>query len=177
MKILQTLLACLIFLIGQAALSYAVDVKGKVIPLPADEGIHWGRSVDVSGTTLITGYGSNLGNNDGVYIMERKGEAWEVLNHFPSSNQGQIDFFGHVVALEGNLAVIGAPEQGSPLLIGAFGPLGEDPGKVYIYRRGGEGDFALMSAFKADDLQNGDRFGHSVDISGTTLIVGTPFHN
>ena len=32
MKILQTILACLILLIGQGALSYAVDPKGEVIP-------------------------------------------------------------------------------------------------------------------------------------------------
>ena len=41
MKILQTFLACLIFLIAQVALSYAVDIKGEVIPLPGDEGIHY----------------------------------------------------------------------------------------------------------------------------------------
>jgi hypothetical protein len=34
-----------------------------------------------------------------------------------------------------------------------------------------------MSAFKANDLRNGDRFGFSVDINGTTLIVSAPFHN
>ena len=62
MKILQTFLACLIFLIAQVALSYAVDIKGEVIPVPVDQGIHWGRSVDISGTTLIAGYGSKFGN-------------------------------------------------------------------------------------------------------------------
>lgn len=41
MKIFQTFLTCLIFLIGLATLSYAVDLKGEVIPLPADEGIHY----------------------------------------------------------------------------------------------------------------------------------------
>ena len=57
MKILQTLLACFILLIGQVALIYAVDLKGEVIPSPADadEGSYWGHSVDISGTTLIVG--------------------------------------------------------------------------------------------------------------------------
>ena len=36
MKILQTFLTCLILLIGQVALSYAVDLKGEVIFGPAD---------------------------------------------------------------------------------------------------------------------------------------------
>ena len=172
MKILQILLACLIFLIGQVALRAVDDVKGEVIPLPADEGSDWGRSVDINGTTLIAGYRSKLGDNDGVYIMERKGKGWKVLSHLSSPNRGQADLFGHAVALEGNLAVIGAPEQG-----GKPGFLGDGLGKVYVYRRGGAGNFTLMKALKADNIQNSGWFGFSVDISGTTLIVGTPLHN
>ena len=177
MKILQTCLVYIILLIGQVALSYAVDVKGDVIPVPAEEIINWGRSVDISGTTFIAGYTRNFGNNDGVYIMERKGEAWEVLNHFPSPNQGQMDWFGHAVALEENLAVIGAHEAGGKEFFVERGLWGNGPGKVYVYRRRNEGDFIMMRALKADDLQNGNRFGYSVDISGTTLIVSAPFHD
>ena len=151
MKTLQIFLACFILLIGQVVVSDAVDIKGEIIPLPGDEGSHWGHSVDISGTTLIAGYVSNLGNrtsnHDGVYIMEQKREGWEILNHFPSPNQGEIDFFGHAVTLEENLAVIGAPEQGSPPLIGALAPLGDGAGKVYVYQRGGEGNFSLMEVF------------------------------
>ena len=178
MNTLRTFLVSLIFLIGLVVLSHAVEPKGEVIPLPGDEGIHWGYSVDISGTTLIAGYGSKLGNNDnGVYIMERKGEEWEVLNHFPLPNLGQIDWFGHAVALNGNLAVIGAYEQGGNELIVERGLLANGPGKVYVYRRRNEGDFVLMRALKADDIQDHDRFGFSVDISGTTLIAGAPFHD
>ena len=180
MKILQTFLTCLTFLIGQVALSYAADPKGEVIPVPVNEGIHWGGSVDINGTTLIAGYGSkfgNFGNDDGVYILEQKGEEWEVLNHFPSPNQGRINYFGLAVALEENLAVIGAPEQGGNLLKGGLGLEGEGPGKVYVYRRGSGGNFALMDAFRANDAQNLDRFGFAVDISGTTLVVSAPLHD
>ena len=179
MKGLQILFTCFAFLIGQIALSDADDVKGEVIPSPADadEGSHWGHSVDISGTTLIAGYTWNADNKNGVYIMERKREEWEVLNHFPSPHPDQIDYFGHAVALDGNLAVIGAYEQGGNELIAERGLWHNGPGKVYIYRRGGAGDFALMKALKPDDIQNLDRFGFSVDISGNTFIAGAPFHN
>ena len=179
MKILQIFLACLIFLIGQVVLSYAVDLKGEVIPSPADadEGSYWGHSVDISGTTLIAGSGLNLDNKSNVYIMERRGGAWEVLNHFPSPNPDHMDFFGHAVALEGNFAAIGAYEAGGKEFLVERGLLVNGPGKVYVYHRRNEGGFALMRALKAADLQNGDRFGHSVDINGTTLIVSAPFHN
>ena len=179
MKILQTSLACLIFLIGQIALSYAVDPKGEVIPSPADadEGSFWGNSVDISGTTLIAGSGVNLDNNSNVYIMEQRGEAWEALNHFPAPNQGQMDFFGHAVALEENFAAIGAPAAGGKEFFVERGLLVNGPGKIYVYRRRNEGDFVLMKALKADDIQDRDRFGYSVDISGTTLIASAPFHD
>ena len=110
MEILQIFLACCVLLIVQGALSYAVDLKGEVIPLPGDEGSHWGHSVDISGTTLIAGSGLNLDNKNEVYIMEQRGEAWEVLNHFPSPHPGHMDFFGYAVALEENFAAIGAYE-------------------------------------------------------------------
>ena len=179
MKILQTFLACLMFLIGQVILSYAVDVKGEIIPSPADadEGSYWGHSVDISGTTLIAGSGLNLDNKSNVYIMERRGGAWEVLNHFPSPNPDHMDFFGHVVALEGNFAAIGAYEAGGKEFLVERGLLVNGPGKVYVYHRRNEGGFALMRALKPDDIQNLDRFGYSVDISGTTLIASAPFHN
>ena len=73
--------------------------------------------------------------------------------------------------------MIGAPEQGGNLLKGGLGLEGEGPGRVYVYRRGSGGNFALMQTFTANDAQNLDRFGYSVDISGTTLIVGVPLHD
>ena len=179
MKFLPILFTCLAFLIGQVALSYADDVKGEVIPSPADagEGSYWGLSVDISETTLIVGSGVNLDNKSNVYIMERKGEAWEVLNHFPAPNPRHMDFFGHAVALEENFAAISAPAAGGKEFLVERGLLINGPGKVYVYRRRNEGNFVLMRALKADDVQDHDRFGYSVDISGTTLIVGAPFHN
>ena len=177
MKILQTFLACLIFLIGQVALSDAADLKAEVIPLPGDEGSYWGRSVDISGTTLIAGYTVDFGAKSGVYIVEQEGEEWEILNHFPSPNPGQMDFFGHAVALDGNLAVISAHAAGGKELFPERGLLINGPGKVYVYRRKNEGSFVLMRALKEDNGQDFDRFGYSVDISGTTLIASAPFHN
>ena len=177
MKILQTFLACLIFFIGQVTLSHAADLKGKVIPLPGDEGSYWGHSVDISETTLIAGSGLDLDNKSNVYIMEQRGEAWEVLNRFSSPNPGHMDFFGHAVALEGNFAAISAPAAGGKEFFVERGLLVNGPGKLYIYRRRNVGDFVLMIALKPDDLQDHDRFGYSVDISGTTLIASAPFHD
>ena len=82
--------------------------------------------------------------------------------------------FGHAVALEGDYAVVSAYEDGGKKPV-AGGPLGEGPGLVYVYER--VKGWTQMATFKPADIQNNDRFGYSVDISGTTLVAGTPFHD
>ena len=52
--------------------------------------------------------------------------------------QSRSDLLRSCRCSEENLAVIGAPEQGG-MLNGGLGLLGEGPGKVYVYRRGGGG--------------------------------------
>ena len=177
MKSLQIIFVCLVLLVGQVALSYAAapDVEGEVVPRPAGGDTNWGHSVDVSGTTLIAGYTSYVGNNGGVFILEYNGKEWELLQQFQTPDPPQRDQYGHAVAIEGDIAVVSAYEQGGKKPV-AGGPLGEGPGKVYVYQR--EGDkFAEMANFKGEGIQNNDRFGYSVDISGNILIAGTPFHD
>ena len=176
MRTLQISVACLILLVGQVALSYAApDVEGEVVPRPEGGSTNWGHSVDISGTTLIAGYTSYVGNSGGVFIMDYDGKKWELLQQMKTPDGNTRDWYGHAVALEGDIAVVSAYEHGGKKPV-AGGPLGEGPGLVYVYQRGGK-EFAEMAQLKGDGIQNNDRFGFSVDISGNTLIAGTPFHD
>ena len=114
MKVLQLSFTCLILLVGQVALSYAVpDVEGEVIPRPEGGNTNWGHSVDVSGTVFIAGYTSYVGDHGGVFIMEQKGKRWEILEHFKTRRwRNMRDQYGHAVALEGDIAVVSAYEHG-----------------------------------------------------------------
>ena len=177
MKTLQITFTCLILLVGQAALSYAAvpDVEGDIVPRPAGGNTNWGHSVDISETTLIAGYTSYVGNAGGVFIMEYTGKEWELLQHFKTPDNGTRDQYGHAVAIEGDIAVVSAYEDGGKKPV-AGGPLGEGPGRVYIYERGGK-EFAESAQLKGDGIKNNDRFGYAVDISGNTLIASAPFHD
>ena len=128
MKTLQITLACLILLVGQVALSYAKDVEGQVVPAPDGGNTNWGHSVDISGTTLIAGYTSYVGNDGGVFILEQKGKKWELLDHFKTPDGGTRDWYGHAVAIEGDYAVVSAYEDGGKKPV-AGGPLGRGPGE------------------------------------------------
>ena len=178
MKSLQIIFACLILVVGQGALSYAAvpDVEGEVVPRPEGGNTNWGHSVDISGTVFIAGYTSYVGNAGGVFIMEQKGKRWEILEHFKTPDPPQRDQYGHAVAIEGDIAVVSAYEQGGKKPV-AGGPLGEGPGKVYVYKREGGKGFGEIAKLKGEGIQNNDRFGYSVDLSGKTLIAGTPFHD
>ena len=175
MKVLQISFACLVLLVGQVVLSYAApDAEGDVVPRPAGGDTNWGHSVDVDGTTLIAGYTSYVGNNGGVFILEQKGKKWDLVVQFTTPGNNTRDQYGHAVALDGDYAVVSAYEDGGKKPV-AGGPLGEGPGLVYVYER--VKGWTQMATFKPADIENNDRFGYSVDISGNTLIAGTPFHD
>ena len=182
MKTLQITFTCLILLIGQVALSYAKDAEGQIVPAPPGGNTSWGHSVDISETTLIAGYTSARGVDGGVFILEKQGEEWDVLNHFQTPNDDMRDWYGHAVAISGNTAVVSGYEFGGDRKTAEGGPglvdldLGGGPGRVYIYKRVGPKGFELVQDFVADDAQGDDRFGYAVDLSGEKLLViGAPF--
>lgn len=178
MKTLQITFACLILLVGQVLLSNAKDPEPMIVPAPEGGDLHWGHSVDISGTTLIAGYVSYVGNNGGVFIIEQKGNEWQLLNHFKTPHLVERDWFGHAVAISGDTAVVSAYEFGGrkPTAWGAL--LGGGPGRVFIYRREDFKSFSPVQEFTADDVQHGDRFGYAVDLSREELlVVGSPFHD
>ena len=182
MKTLQIIFACLILLVGQVALSYAKDVEGLIVPAPEGGNTNWGHSVDISGTTLIAGYTSYVGNAGGVFILEQKGKKWDLLDHFQTHNAQMRDWFGHAVALSGNTAVVSAYEFGGDKETAGGCPggpcLGAGPGRVYIYKRTGQKGFEAVTDFRGEDSQDDDRFGYAVDLSGEKLLViGAPYHD
>jgi hypothetical protein len=67
------------------------------------------------------------------------------------------------VALEGNTAVLGAPDQALA-----------EPGSVYVFTRSA-GVWTQQQKLQAVDGVSGERYGTSVALSGDTLLSGTPF--
>ncbi len=74
------------------------------------------------------------------------------------------DFFGHSVAIQGDLALVGCP--------GDDNLLGVDAGGAYVFQRTGS-TWALLAKLKANDGKAGDRFGGSVAFGTGFLLVGS----
>ncbi len=75
------------------------------------------------------------------------------------------DLFGQSVAIEGEYAIVGAPQDDDH---------GSASGSAYIFRRNAGGDWVLVKKLAASDAALGDHFGRSVAMSGDYAIVGAP---
>lgn len=86
--------------------------------------------------------------------------------------------FGSAVAVSGNTAIIGVPNDsstpaginGDPWTPG----IKKQSGSAYIFERGPDG-WAQTAYIKASNSGRGDNFGGSVDIDGDLAVVGAPY--
>ncbi len=134
----------------------------KLTANDASPGDFLGKSVAISNNTVIAGSNTNdaLGANSGAaYVFDGiTGQQTRKLTASDGANQDQ---FGQSVAMSGDLAIIGAQCNNDN---------GYQSGSAYLFDiNTGEELFKLT----ASDAKAQDWFGYSVDIDGTTAIVGS----
>jgi hypothetical protein len=143
---------------------------------------YFGWSVAIDGDTIVVGAkGDDTTNSDrgSAYIFTRSGTTWSQtekltnrsdweVNSVPESTSGE--FFGSSVAIDGDRIVVGAPDDKT--LNNAYSARG---GSVSIFVKV-SGTWPSSSTYKIACTENqaltDTRFGRSVDISGSTIIVG-----
>ncbi|MBW1812814.1 MAG: FG-GAP repeat protein [Deltaproteobacteria bacterium] len=128
------------------------------------------KSVPISGDYAIVGAPSHYVDPEGglgglatgaAVIYQRYGSGWVHRQTITADDGYQGDNFGMSVFIDGDYVVVGAP--------GHYG------GCAYIFKRESEGSHWIQKATLTDsDWEWGhqDYFGHSVSISGDTVIVG-----
>ena len=132
----------------------------------------FGLSVRVEGNRAIIGApGAQPSDLGAAYIFERQDGAWrEAAKLQPRTTQrspgGQS--FGRSVALSGDVAAGGAPEDSET------GAPRSRSGSAYVFLRDSGGTWNQMLKLTASDGAPGDAFGNSVALSSLTLIVGAP---
>jgi len=150
---------------------------------------HFGRSVAISGDTMVvgavyedsaaTGINGNQNNNGeqnsgAVYVFVRSGTTWSQQAYIKASNTQEIDYFGLSVAISGDTIAVGAYGEDSAAtgINGDQTNNGEqNSGAVYVFVRSGT-TWSQQAYIKASNTQEIDYFGSSVAISGDTLAVG-----
>lgn len=125
----------------------------------------FGTSVDVDGDLVIVG--APLSADDAgivtgsACIFRHDGTSWQHESTL-RLDAGEVgDLFGWSVAIDGDVAIIGAPTFGT------------DAGTTFVFRRDETG-WTQAAIVSASDGFVGDRFGASVAIDGDEFVVGAP---
>ena len=134
---------------------------------------YFGRSISVSGDTIVVGALYNDGNtNDSgsAYVFVRPGSGWSgTLNEdakLLASDGAAYDCFGKSVSISGDTIVVGAHHDNDN---------GSYSGSACVFVRPGTGWSGTLNEdakLLASDGRAYDYFGASVSISGDTIVVG-----
>jgi hypothetical protein len=129
---------------------------------------YFGTSIAVRQGTLIVG-------SDGQYVGSiRPGEAYVFRQHasvweqeggpLRADDGAQYDNFGRSVAIDGNVAIVGALEDDNAG--------GTDAGMVYVFVRRLDGEWIEVNKLTASDGEPYGYFGSSVALEGNTALIG-----
>jgi hypothetical protein len=155
---------------------------------------YFGLSVAVSGDTVVigapgedstaTGVNGNHSDNSAiepgaVYVFVRQGGVWEQQAYLKASNTGAGDGFGIHVTISGDTIVVGVIWEAS----NAIGVNGDETdnsevgsGAAYVFVRTGT-TWTQQAYLKASNTEADDQFGHSVAVSGDTVVIGAPYED
>lgn len=133
--------------------------------LPSDSAYNFGRAVSISGDTVLIGVQDDENGfaAGAAYVFTRDaGGNWFEHSKLIASDGMALDFFGASVALEGELAVIGAERNDDD---------GQSTGSVYVFIRDRNGDWSEETKLRGRDSYPMSLFGHSVAMSEGTVLV------
>lgn len=130
----------------------------------------FGRSVAVSGDTILVGspyWGGGIYIEAGAaYVFVREGESWLQQARLTNPVPQNMDWFGWSVALDGDLALIGAPQSSAG---------SEDrQGAAFVFKRNGQ-DWIEQAKLSAKDSVVGEFFGGSVAVSNDAALIGAVY--
>jgi len=143
----------------------AQSVEAK---LTASDGAKWdrfGRSVSVSGNTIVIGaeYDNDNGVSSGsAYVFVREGASWSEQQKLTASDGAAGNLFGNSVSVSGNTIVVGAHGDDDN---------GQYSGSAYVFVRE-ETTWSEQQKLTASDGEAADFFGYSVSVSGDTIVIG-----
>jgi len=138
----------------------------KIVPAGGTND-YFGVSVSISGNYAVVGrYGADLGNGPSqgaVHIYQYNGSSWVLMQQIIDATGAAGDSFGGSVSISGNYVVIGSASDD----VGA----NANQGSASIFRYNGA-SWVLMQKITDATGAADDRFGSSLAISGTYVIVG-----
>ena len=131
----------------------------KLTASDGSTGDEFGIAVAISGDTALIGARGHDSNKGAAYVFTRSGITWSLQQKLTASDAAASDLFGTSVALDGDIAVIGASGDES------------SQGAAYVFNRIGS-TWTQQAKLTASDGASSDYFGVSVALSGYCALVG-----
>jgi hypothetical protein len=128
----------------------------------------FGADVAIQGTTVIvgaTGDDDNGKNAGAAYIFDISDPTAPVESKLLASDGTTIDIFGSAVAVDGALALVGAPWDNF---------FGSNFGSAYLFDISDPSN-PVETKLIGSNVGASDQFGVSVALDGTTALVGAPY--
>ncbi len=163
------------FVISLLALAHASDLLtveqlGLLTASDGADGDLFGRSVAISGNTIVVGASAHDDDTGEAYVFVRPRNGWENATQSAklTASDGQFgDEFGNSVAIDGDVIVVGAP--------GAM-VNGIQQGAAYVFVKPAHGWTNMTETAKliVPDASTNASVGESATISGSTIVLGAP---
>jgi hypothetical protein len=162
-----------LFFSGGSAYVFRYDLvsgwiqEAKLVAPDGAEGNEFGATVGISGDTAVVGSWPH--DHGGIkdigagYVYRYDGLGWPFQTELLASDGTINDYFGYSVAADGDTIVVGATGRNKA---GQF-----YAGAVYPYRWDGTA-WVEQAVQIASDGQSYDNLGHSVALSGDTVVSG-----
>ncbi|MCA9695358.1 MAG: hypothetical protein KC636_37610, partial [Myxococcales bacterium] len=141
----------------------------KLVPADASSFDEFARSIALSGDTLIAG---SRGDDDvamnagAAYVYALVGDAWTEQAKLTAPDGEAGENFGWAVAVDGDVAVVGAPDDGE----GG----NADYGSLNVFTRAAD-VWSHQIKLEASDKQVNARLGESVAVRDGIIVGGAPF--
>lgn len=133
----------------------------KLTALDAAAGDQLGRSVSVSGDTIVAGAYQDDAARGSAYVFTRSGSTWTQQKKLIASDAAASDWFGYSVAVSGDTVIVGSPRDDDK---------GNGSGSAYVFTSAG--NWSQKAKLTASDGAEADQLGFSVSVSGDTAVAG-----
>jgi hypothetical protein len=139
--------------------------QAKLVAADGAAGDSFGLTIGIDADTVVVG---SAGDDDAgsaagsAYVFARSGATWSQQAKLVAADGAAGDLFGFGVAVDGDIATIGAPNDDDA---------GSNSGSAYVFARSG-GAWTQAAKLGPTDAAPGDKFGISVGVDGPNVVVG-----
>lgn len=142
----------------------------------SNNGDRLGRSVSISGATIVAGahhdtMDTAVFSGSAAVFEQRRTMKWQLKKggNIRPEKTASNDNFGNAIAIDGDTMVVGAEYRNAR---------GLNSGAAFVFRRGGKkGTWEQQAVLSPIKSASDDHLGTSVDIQGSTIVLGAPYHN